>query len=155
MRQGPTKHFTTAQTDRQDRQRGQTPSRSPEQKSLPERRLHERLACVVRVDNRASVAHVAVTPAVWKAIGLWIVVFAVLVAAADVSGCAALSSQCLPTVRIHSRRGFFIKSFEFVRTDFPNLRLKIGKNYFADLICWFYKLNSFIWGSAQIEFRVI
>ena len=29
-----------------------------------ERRLHERLAFVVRVDNRASVAHVAVTPAV-------------------------------------------------------------------------------------------
>ena len=29
-----------------------------------EARLHERLAYVVRVDNRASVEHVAVTPAV-------------------------------------------------------------------------------------------
>ena len=56
--------------------------------------MHERLAFVVRVDNRASVAHVAVTPA---AFGLCIVVFAVLVAAADASGCAALSSQCLST----------------------------------------------------------
>jgi len=51
----------------------------------------------VRVDNRASVAHIAVTPAVWKAAGLCIVVFAVLVAAADVPGCSSLSSQCLPT----------------------------------------------------------
>ena len=62
-----------------------------------ERQLHECLAYVVRVDNRASVAHVAVTPAVRKAVGLCIVVFAVLVAAADASGCAALSSQFLPT----------------------------------------------------------
>jgi hypothetical protein len=30
-----------------------------------ERRLHKRLAYVVRVDNRASVEHVAVTPAVF------------------------------------------------------------------------------------------
>ena len=62
-----------------------------------ERRLHERLAYVVRVDDRASVEHVTVTPAVLKAAGLCIVVFAVLVAAADAPGCAALSSQCLPT----------------------------------------------------------
>ena len=52
---------------------------------------------VVRVENCASVAHVAVKPAVRKAAGLCIVIFAVLVAAADVSGCASLSSQCLPT----------------------------------------------------------
>ena len=57
-----------------------------------ERRLHERLAFVVRVDNRASVAHVAVTPA---AFGLCIVVFAVLVAATYASGCVSLSSQYL------------------------------------------------------------
>ena len=31
-----------------------------------ERLLHERLAFVVRVDNLASVAHVAVTPLCWR-----------------------------------------------------------------------------------------
>jgi hypothetical protein len=43
-----------------------------------------------------SVARVAATLAVLKAVGLCIVVVAVLVSAADASGCASLSSQCLP-----------------------------------------------------------
>jgi hypothetical protein len=58
-------------------------------------RLHARAAHVVHVDDRASVAYVAATPAVSKAAGLCIVVVAVHVAAADASGCASLSSQCL------------------------------------------------------------
>jgi hypothetical protein len=56
------------------------------------RRLHARLAYEVRVDDRASVAHVAATPAVLKAAVLCIVVVAVLVAAADAPGCEPLSS---------------------------------------------------------------
>ena len=47
------------------------------------RRLHERLSYVVRDDDRVSVAHVAATLAVRKAVGLCIVVVAVLSAAAD------------------------------------------------------------------------
>jgi hypothetical protein len=50
---------------------------------------------VVRVDNRASVAHVAATLAVWKAVGLCIVIVAVHISAADAPGCASVSSQCL------------------------------------------------------------
>ena len=58
-----------------------------------ERRLHDRLAYVVRVDNRTSVEHVAGSACrSRRCVGLCIDVAAVLAAAAD----AVLSSQCLP-----------------------------------------------------------
>ena len=67
---------------------------------MRKRRLYVRLANVMRVDNRASVAYAAVSArSAWAlviAVVLCIVAVAVVVAAADASGCAKLSSQFLP-----------------------------------------------------------